>query len=170
MLVENSAASSLQTMFRHGLLLALLLTCAGCEKPAAPPPAASQTAPEGVFYTMTATQVKSAQGPVQIPPATLLLRTGPNTYRTTEGTTLTLAPSQVTNDLTVLRHIQKAGREARFAAEKREWERKAAEEARIAAEQARATPPATPRPWGTLLDQKSYDNRRGVAATPVLRR
>jgi hypothetical protein len=56
---------------------------------------------------------------------------------------MTLAPSEVTNNLTVLRHIQRAERDARVAAEKRAWER------------AQMT---TPQPRG--LEQGAYNHRR----------
>lgn len=160
-------------MFRPLLLAALLVTTIGCEKQA-PPATSVNTAPEGVFYTMTAMRVNSAAGPVDVPAATLVVKKGENAYRTTDGIMLTLSPKDVTNDLQVLKHIQRADRAMRMEAERKETERKLAEQqARAEAERARlatTTPrPATPRPWGSVLDQKSYDLRRGVAATPKLR-
>ena len=134
-------------MLRPVLLAAVFLPCVACQppKPAAGEPevaVADETIPNGVFYTTTAVQAQSNRGLVQLPAATLLVNTGPNSYRTTDGTVVTLATTQVTNNPTVLKHIQRAEREARRAERRRE-------EARAA-----AAAQVTPRPWGTALDKK----------------
>ncbi|MEA3209196.1 MAG: hypothetical protein QOE70_2253 [Chthoniobacter sp.] len=126
----------------HFILAAVMMLCA-CEKPAPP---VSDLAPDGVYFLKVAAQGRLGDKVVEKRPGTLLNHYEEDTYYSTDGVMLQLAPQYVTNDMKVVKLIEIEERSRVVA---------------VATPRPTPTPipPATP-PWENPLGKGAYSRDR----------